>query len=141
MFTRAWFAKIPHMLILKYSFLGLIAVPLGVCAGFWKLGKFILVFCLLVAGTFLYVAQHFLSPYERWNESDHPDTKRFLAIYRRRRDVDDRIKLLISSPSVVPATKAWTVGPLAEELISDAGRVFALALVLLFAFSIGMAVK
>jgi hypothetical protein len=118
-------------LLLKYTFLGLVAVAPGVLAGLRAVLRYVYEAWLLVAGSCLYVIQHFLAPYERWDEQDHPDTKRFLSVYRLRADMDRRFDALLRGPHIVPVSELGTIKPLVNTLLADSARVFAIAIVAL----------
>jgi hypothetical protein len=123
-----WIARIAQLVLLKYTFLGLIAVVPGVLAGLRAGPRYVYEVWLLVAGNCLYVIQHFLAPYERWDEQDHPDTKRFLLVYNLRADMEERLHGLLQRPPLIPVSEVGTIKPLVKTLLADSARVFAIAL-------------
>lgn len=116
-------------LLLGYTMLGLAAFAVFVPFGFYFLFRDIRYLLGWILANILYIIQHLLAPYERWSDDQYWGTRWFLAVYKRRRKLDEFIESdyidFWRTDSLDPKKRNWTS---AKRSVRDGGRVIALAM-------------
>jgi hypothetical protein len=116
-------------LVLGYSMVGLAAFAVFVPFGVYFLLRDVRYLLAWIAGNVLYVAEHLLAPYERWGDDEYWGTRWFLAVYRRRRALDEFLRTdyvdFWRADSLDPRYRHWNA---VKRSFRDGGRVVALAM-------------
>jgi hypothetical protein len=118
--------------LLTYSMAGLLAfaifVPFGIYF-FLRDVRYLLAWGLAII---LYAFEHLLAPYERFGDDEYWGTRWFLAVFNRRRALDELLRTdyidFWRVDLVGPRHRDWNA---AKRSLKDGGRVVALALWLL----------
>jgi len=119
-------------LLLGYSMFGLLAFAVCVPLGIYLFLRDIRYLLSWLVANVLYTIEHVLAPYERWGDDQYWGTRWFLAVFMRRRRLDEFLEKdyidFWRFDSLDPKQQNWTS---AKGTVRDGGRVVALTIWLL----------
>lgn len=123
--------RVPEIILLTYSLMGLVCSLFGLVVGVRFLARYVFEILLFFAEASAYIVRHFLAPLERWGDDNHSGTRIFLAAYDFHARLEQNLHERLHRRRMILLSERESIKPLLRDILSEAGRVSSLVLVLL----------
>lgn len=119
--------RVPEVILLTYSLMGLVCSLFGLVVGLRSLARYLFEILLFFAEASAYIVRHFLAPLERWGDDDHSGTR----IYDFHARLEQNLYERLHRRRMILLSERESIKPLLRDILTEAGRVSSLVLVLL----------